>query len=56
MSNKIIYIKIVSYMNSIYQKKFLPIGNDKWVLAGLAITTVGVLPAIAVVTTVVATI
>lgn len=29
MSNKIIYIKIVSYMNSIYQKKFLPIGNDK---------------------------
>lgn len=34
----------------------LPIGKDKWALAGLAITTVGVLPAIAVVTTVAATI
>lgn len=34
----------------------IPIGKDRWALAGLAITTVGVLPAIAVVTTVAGTI
>lgn len=42
--------------NILEQKWNIPIGNDKWVLAGFAITTVGVLPAIAVVTTVAATI
>lgn len=35
-------------------KKLIPIGKDKWVLAEFAITTVGVLPAMAVVTTVAA--